>query len=69
MEPIMEPIVEDDNSRPPPHYRPGRPAQVVTTDTARQGPSGKRVLMALIVSLIAIGAAWAIVEFAFTHVH
>jgi hypothetical protein len=41
----------------------------VTADTARQGPSGKRVLVVLVVSLVAIGLAWAIVEFAFTHMH
>jgi hypothetical protein len=69
MEPVMERVVEGDNIRPPPHYRPDGPPQVITADTARQGPSGKRVLVVLVVSLVAIGVAWAIVEFAFTHMH
>ena len=69
MDPITERVVEDDNIRPPPHYRPDGPPQVITADTARQGPSGKRVLVVLVVSLVAIGLAWAIVEFAFTHMH
>jgi hypothetical protein len=50
--------VEDDNIRQPPHYREGGPAQVVTADTARQGPSGWRVLIVLVVSLIVAGVAW-----------
>jgi hypothetical protein len=57
----MEPIVEDDNIRPPPHYRPNGPPQIVTADTARQGPKGNRVLIVLVVSLAAIAVAWAIV--------
>ena len=45
-------IVEEDNIQPPPHYREGGPAQVVTSDTARQGPLGSRVLLVLILSLV-----------------
>jgi hypothetical protein len=58
----MQPIVEDDNIRPPPHYRPDGPPQTVTADTARQGPTGYRVLVVLVCSLAALGVAWAIVE-------
>jgi hypothetical protein len=54
----MEPVVEADNIRAPPHYRPGGPPQIVTSDTARQGPKGRRVLVVLIVSLVAVGVAW-----------
>jgi len=54
----MEPVVETDNIRAPPHYRPGRPPQIVTSDTARQGPKGRRVLVVLIVSLVAVSVAW-----------
>jgi hypothetical protein len=61
--------VEEDNIRPPPHYRPGGPQQVITADTARQGPSGARVLMMLVASMVAIGIAWAILEIVFTHMH
>lgn len=39
--------IENDNIRTPPHYREGAPPQVVTADTARQGPAGGRVLMVL----------------------
>jgi hypothetical protein len=65
----MERIVEDDNIKSPPHYRPDGPPQVVMADTARQGPSGRRVLVVLVASLVTIGAAWTIMEFAVTHVH
>ena len=51
-------VVEDDDIRPPPHYRPGGAPQVVTADTARQGPAGGRVLWVLTASLLAIGIAW-----------
>lgn len=54
-------VVEDDNIRPPPHYRPDGPPQVVTSDTARQGPLGTRVLIVLAGSLAAIGVAWIVV--------
>ena len=58
--------VEDDDIRPPPHYREGGPPQIVTADTARQGPKGSRVLVILVCSLIAIGVAFCIVQFALT---
>ena len=45
-------VVEEDNIKPPPHYREGGPPQVITADTARQGPKGVRVLVVLAVSLI-----------------
>ena len=54
----MEPVVEADNIRSPPHYRLGGPPQIVTSDTARQGPKGRRVLVVLIVSLVAVSVAW-----------
>lgn len=63
----MANTVEDDNIRPPPHYREGGPQQVVTSDTARQGPKGPRVLVILVCSLIAIGLAFAIVQAVLTH--
>jgi hypothetical protein len=56
----MEPVIEVDNIREPPHYRPGGPPQIITSDTARQGPKGRRVLVVLIVSLLAVGVAWMI---------
>jgi hypothetical protein len=65
----MANTVENDNIRPPPHYREGGPPQIVTSDTARQGPKGSRVLVMLVCSLIAIGVAFALVQFAFTHAH
>ena len=57
----MEPIVEDDNIRPPLHYRPNGPQQIITADTARQGPKGNRVLLILVTSMVAIGVAWVII--------
>jgi hypothetical protein len=53
--------VEEDNIRPPPHYRPGGPPQIVTSDTARQGPNGWPMLLVLLAGLVAIGIAWIIV--------
>ena len=49
--------VEDDNIRPPPHYRPDGEPQVVTSDTARQGPLGTRVFLVLAGSFVAICVA------------
>jgi hypothetical protein len=46
------PEIEEDNISPPPHYRDGGPPQVVTSDTARQGPLGNRVLAVLVLSLV-----------------
>ena len=48
----MNTEIERDNIVPPPHYREDGPQQVVTSDTARQGPLGSRVLMVLVMSLI-----------------
>lgn len=46
--------IEEDNVVMPPRYREdGRP-QIVTADTARQGPLGSRVLTVLIGSLVAL---------------
>lgn len=53
--------VEEDDVRPPPHYRPDGPPQVVTADTARQAPLGGRVLWVLVGSLVLIGVAWLVV--------
>ncbi len=54
-------IVEEDNITPPPMYEEGKP-QVVTADTARQGPRGTPVLWVLIVAIVlaAVGmiGAW-----------
>jgi hypothetical protein len=48
----MSTEIEDDNIVQPPHYREDGPPQVITSDTARQGPLGKRVLLILLMSLI-----------------
>jgi hypothetical protein len=40
---------------------------VVTSDTARQGPKGRRGLAILIASLVAVGIAWAAIEFFTRH--
>ena len=53
--------IEDDNIRPPPHYHEGGPPQVLTADTARQGPKGYRVLWVLLGSLALVIVAWLIV--------
>ncbi|HEY4926901.1 MAG TPA: hypothetical protein VII20_21030 [Roseiarcus sp.] len=60
-------IIEPDNITPPPHYREGEPPQIITSDTARQGPKGRRGLVILIASLVTIGIAWAIIEAVFRH--
>ena len=54
--------IEDDHMQPPPHYREDGPPQIITADTARQGPSGRRVLLVLLASLFAVAVAWAAVE-------
>ena len=55
-------IVEEDDIVPPPMYKENGPPQIVTADTARQGPLGKPVLYVLIagLALVCIGfvAAW-----------
>ena len=60
-------VVEEDNIRPPPHYRPDGPPQVVTSDTARQGPRGTRVFLVLAGSLVAAGVAWIVIAAFYGH--
>jgi hypothetical protein len=55
--------VEEDNMEPPPHYDEVKGPQVVTSDTARQGPLGSRVLVVLIGGLIAVCLAFAALYF------
>lgn len=55
-------IVEEDNITPPPHYHEEGPPQIITADTARQGPRGTPVLWVLIISMIAVCIAWAIIH-------
>jgi hypothetical protein len=59
--------VETDNITPPPHYREGEAPQFITSDTARQGPKGRRGLAILVASLVAIALAWAIIEAIFRY--
>jgi hypothetical protein len=58
--------VELDNIKPPPHYEDVEGPQILTADTARQGPRGTRVLVVLICGLVAICIAFALVNF-FSH--
>ena len=44
-------ILEPDNIQTPPRYTGDRP-QVLTSDTARQGPAGRPVLFVLVASLL-----------------
>jgi hypothetical protein len=60
-------VVEEDNISPPPHYRPDGPPQVVTSDTARQGPRGTRVFLVLAGSLVAAGVAWIVIAAFYGH--
>jgi hypothetical protein len=53
--------IELDNIRPPPHYDDVKGPQVITSDTARQGPRGSRVLTVLVVGLVAVCIAFALV--------
>jgi hypothetical protein len=55
-------IVEEDNIRQPPLYREDGPPQVVTADTARQGPLGAPVLWVLVGALVLAGVAWLVVR-------
>jgi hypothetical protein len=55
-------LVEEDNIAPPPHYNENGPPQVITSDTARQGPRGTPVLWVLIAALILAGIAWVVVH-------
>jgi hypothetical protein len=65
----MAQIIEDDDIRPPPHYHEGNEPQVLTADTARQAPTGRRVLIVLAASLLAVGVAWILVELLVSHSH
>jgi hypothetical protein len=62
-EPDSNHAVELDNIKPPPHYDDVEGPQIVTSDTARQGPLGSRVLAVLLVGLAAICLAFAFVVF------
>jgi hypothetical protein len=55
-------LVEEDNVRPPPLYRGDGAPQIVTADTARQGPLGKPVLWVLVGGLVLVGVAWFVVR-------
>ena len=55
--------VELDNIKPPPHYDDVEGPQIVTSDTARQGPLGSRVLAVLIGGIAAVCIAFALVFF------
>jgi hypothetical protein len=55
--------VELDNITPPPHYDDVKGPQIVTSDTARQGPLGSPVLVVLVAGLIAVCVAFALVYF------
>jgi hypothetical protein len=55
-------IVEEDNIQQPPLYHEGGPPQVVTADTARQGPLGTPVLWVLVGALVLAGVAWMVVR-------
>jgi len=55
-------LVEEDNIRPPPLYSEDGPPQVVTSDTARQGPLGAPVLWVLVGALVLAGIAWMVIR-------
>jgi len=48
---IDPPVVENDHVQPAPRDRPDGPP-IVTDDTARQGPPGRRVLYVLIIGTL-----------------
>ncbi len=48
----MPDVIERDNIRQPPHYHPDGPPQVLTSDTARQAPPGRRILWVMATGLI-----------------
>jgi hypothetical protein len=54
----MTHIVERDSVQPPPRHSGAHPA-VVTGDTARQAPRGKRVLYILATTLVLVALAFA----------
>lgn len=53
----MSHIVENDTANPPPKHTDAHPA-VVTGDTARQAPRGKRVLYVLMIALALIAVSF-----------
>ena len=55
-------LVEEDNIRPPPPYIEEGPPQVVTSDTARQGPLGKPVLWVLAGGVALACVAWFVIR-------
>jgi hypothetical protein len=55
-------LVEEDNIRQPPPYRGDGKPQIVTADTARQGPLGAPVLWVLVGALVLAGVAWMVVR-------
>jgi hypothetical protein len=58
--------IELDNIKPPSHYVDVEGPQIITSDTARQGPRGTRVLVVLVCGLGAVCIAFALV-FLFGH--
>jgi hypothetical protein len=55
--------IELDNIKPPPHYDEVDGPQIITSDTARQGPRGSRVLMVLVCGVIAVAIAFLFVNY------
>jgi len=55
--------VELDNIQPPPHYHPETGPQIITADTARQGPLGRRVFVVLVCGIVAVCLGFALVYF------
>jgi hypothetical protein len=55
--------IEPDNIAPPPHYNDVVGPQIVTSDTARQGPLGSPVLAVLIGGVVAVCLAFGVVAF------
>ncbi len=68
-EPLAARVVEPDNITPPPHYRDTEGPQIITSDTARQGPAGNRVLVVLVVSLVAAVLVVGILAMVFGYGH
>jgi hypothetical protein len=63
----MNTTIEEDDIRTPPHYREGGPPQIVTGDTVRQGPLGRRVLAVLLLSLLGAGVVGLALVVVFGH--
>jgi hypothetical protein len=63
---IDPPIVEPDNVQPQPPQGRGE-SPTLTSDTARQGPKGSRVVTVLVTSLIGAVVLMAIVYAFFAH--